>query len=166
MSTVTLGGSPIEIAGNLPAVGSKAPAFKLVGKDLADVSLAQFAGKRKVLNIVPSLDTPVCATSTRKFNESAGKTPNTVVLVISADLPFAMARFCTSEGLSNVIPLSTMRGRDFMRNYGVEITTGPLAGATARAVVVLDENDVVRHVELVPEIKNEPDYDKALAALR
>jgi len=166
MSTVTLGGSPIEIAGNLPAVGSKAPAFKLVGKDLADVSLAQFAGKRKVLNIVPSLDTPVCATSTRKFNESAGKTPNTVVLVISADLPFAMARFCTTEGLSNVIPLSTMRGRDFMRNYGVEITTGPLAGATARAVVVLDENDVVRHVELVPEIKNEPDYDKALAALR
>jgi thiol peroxidase len=166
MSTVTLGGSPIEIAGNLPAVGSKAPAFNLVGKDLADVSLAQFAGKRKVLNIVPSLDTPVCATSTRKFNESAGKTPNTVVLVISADLPFAMARFCSTEGLSNVIPLSTMRGRDFMRNYGVEITTGPLAGATARAVVVLDENDVVRHVELVPEIKNEPDYDKALAALR
>ncbi len=166
MSTVTLGGSPIEVAGNLPAVGSKAPAFKLVGKDLADVSLAQFAGKRKVLNIVPSLDTPVCATSTRKFNESAGKAPNTVVLVISADLPFAMGRFCTAEGLNNVVPLSTMRGRDFMRNYGVEIATGPLAGVTARAVVVLDENDVVRHVELVPEIKNEPDYDKALAALR
>src|SRR5258706_12675366 len=165
MSTVTLGGSPIEIAGTLPAVGSMAPAFKLVGKDLADVSLAQFAGKRKVLNIVPSLDTPVCATSTRKFNESAGKTPNTVVLVISADLPFAMARFCTAEGLNNVVPLSTMRGRDFMRNYGVEISSGPLAGVTARAVVVLDENDVVRHVELVPEIRNEPDYDQALAAL-
>jgi thiol peroxidase len=166
MSTVTLGGNPIEVAGNLPTAGSRAPAFKLVGKDLADVSLSQFAGQRKVLNIVPSLDTPVCATSTRKFNESAGKTPNTAVLVISADLPFAMGRFCTSEGLTNVIPLSTMRGRDFMRNYGVEITTGPLAGVTARAVVVLDENDVVRHAELVPEIKNEPDYDKALAALR
>ncbi len=166
MTTVTLGGSPVEVAGNLPAVGSKAPAFKLVGKDLSDVSLTQFAGKRKVLNIVPSLDTPVCATSTRKFNESAGKAPNTAVLVISADLPFAMARFCSTEGLNNVVPLSTMRGRDFMRNYGVEISSGPLAGVTARAVVVLDENDVVRHAELVPEIKNEPDYDQALAALR
>lgn len=165
MSTVTLGGHPVEVAGQLPAVGSRAPAFSLVAKDLKDVGLADFAGKRKVLNIVPSLDTPVCATSTRKFNERAGKVPNTTVLVISADLPFAMGRFCTTEGLAQVVPLSTMLGREFMRNYGVEIASGPLAGVTARAVMVLDENDVVRHVELVPEIKNEPDYDAALAAL-
>jgi thiol peroxidase len=165
MSRVTLGGNPVDVAGNLPAVGKKAPPFSLVNKDLKDMSLAEFAGKRKVLNIVPSLDTPVCATSTRKFNQRAGTLPNTAVLVISADLPFAMGRFCTTEGLDNVTPLSTLRGRDFMRNYGVEITSGPLAGLTARAVVVLDEDDVVRHVELVPEIKNEPNYDAALGAL-
>jgi thiol peroxidase len=165
MITVTLGGNPVELSGQLPKPGTKAPGFRLVGADLNDVRLSDFAGKRKVLNIVPSLDTPVCATSTRKFNESAGALPNTVVLVISADLPFAMGRFCTTEGLKNVVPLSTMRGREFMQNYGVDITSGPLAGVAARAVLVLDENDTVEHVELVPEIKNEPDYAAALAAL-
>lgn len=130
------------------------------------MSLASLAGKRKVLNIVPSLDTPVCQTSTRKFNEQAGSIANTVVLVISADLPFAMKRFCETEGLQNVQALSTLRGREFMANYGVEIIDGPLAGLTARAVLVLDADDTVLHAELVPEIKQEPDYAAALAALK
>lgn len=165
MTTVTLGGNPINLAGQFPNAGQQAAAFSLVAADLSNKALKDFAGKRKVLNIVPSLDTPTCATSTRKFNERASSLPNTVVLVISADLPFAMNRFCSTEGLKNVVPLSTMRGREFMRNYGVEIEDGPLAGVTARAVVVLDENDKVIHAELVPEIKNEPNYDAALAAL-
>jgi len=165
MATVILGGNPIELAGTFPKPGQSAPAFTLVGKDLKDVSLKDFAGKRKVLNIVPSLDTPVCATSTRKFNQTAGGMGNVAVLVISADLPFAMGRFCTTENLQNVVPLSVMRGREFLRNYGVEIVSGPLAGVAARAVVVLDENDKVIHAELVPEIKNEPNYDAALKAL-
>jgi thiol peroxidase len=164
MASITLGGSPAELAGDFPAVGDTAPPFTLVGKDLKDVALADFAGKRKILNIVPSLDTPVCATSARRFNERAGRLGNTLVLVVSADLPFAMGRFCTTEGLANVVPLSTMRGRRFMRDYGVEITSGPLVGVTARGVLVLDERDRVIHSELVPEIKNEPDYDAALAA--
>jgi len=166
MSSVTLGGNPIEVGGKFPQAGDKAADFSLVGKDLKDVSLADFAGKRKVLNIVPSLDTPVCQASTRKFNEAAGSLANTVVLTISADLPFAMGRFCTAEGLANVVPLSTMRGAEFKGNYGVDIKNGPLAGVTARAVVVLDENNVVKYSQLVPEIKNEPDYDAALAALK
>ncbi|MBK7238493.1 MAG: thiol peroxidase [Sterolibacteriaceae bacterium] len=166
MTTVTLAGNPINLAGQFPKVGDTAPSFSLVGTDLANVSLKDFAGKRKVLNIVPSLDTPVCATSTRKFNESAGSIDNTVVLVIAADLPFAMARFCETEGLKNVVSLSTMRGRDFMAKYGVEIVDGPLAGVTARAVVVLDEQDKVIHAELVPEIKQEPNYEAALKALK
>jgi thiol peroxidase len=166
MASVTLGGNPIDVNGIFPHPGDKAPAFSLVGKDLKDVSLASFAGKRKVLNIVPSLDTPTCATSTRKFNEKAGALANTAVLVISADLPFAMGRFCTAEGIANVTPLSTMRGREFLRNYGVEISSGPLTGVSARAVVVLDENDRVLYSQLVPEIKNEPDYEAALAALK
>jgi thiol peroxidase len=166
MATVTLKGTPIDVAGRLPAVGQTAPSFTLVGKDLKDASLKDFAGKRKVLNIVPSLDTAVCATSTRKFNEKAGSLANAVVLVISADLPFASSRFCAAEGLNNVVTLSTMRGRDFLRSYGVEITSGPLAGVAARAVVVLDEKDKVLHAELVPEIGQEPNYDAALAALK
>ena len=166
MTTVTLGGNPQTVAGNFPAKGQAAPDFKLVGKDLKDVSLADFAGKRKVLNIVPSLDTAVCATSARKFNEKAANLANTVVVTISADLPFAMGRFCTAEGIENVVPLSTMRGREFLKNYGVELTSGPLAGVAARAVVVLDANNTVLHAQLVPEIKNEPDYDAALAALK
>lgn len=166
MTTVTLAGNPIHLAGQFPKAGDSAPTFSLVDVDLKDTSLKDFAGKRKVLNIVPSLDTPVCATSTRKFNEQAGSLPNTVVLVISADLPFAMKRFCETEGLKNVVSLSTLRGRDFMQNYGVAIQDGPLAGLTARAVVVLDENDKVAYTELVPEIKQEPNYAAALAALK
>jgi thiol peroxidase len=166
MSSVTLKGNPIDVSGSFPHAGQKAPAFSLVAKDLKDVSLADFAGKRKVLNIVPSLDTAVCAMSTRKFNEKAGGLANTVVLVISADLPFASSRFCAAEGLNNVVTLSTMRGRDFLRSYGVDITSGPLAGVAARAVVVLDETDTVVHAELVPEIAQEPNYDAALAALK
>lgn len=166
MATVTLKGNPIDVAGSFPQKGQKAPAFRLVAKDLKDVSLSDYAGKRKVLNIVPSLDTAVCATSTRKFNERAGSVANAVVLVISADLPFAAGRFCSTEGLNSVVTLSTLRGREFMKAYGVEITSGPLAGVTARGVVVLDENDTVLHSELVPEIAQEPNYDAALAALK
>lgn len=166
MSQVTLAGNPIDVAGTFPKAGDTAPAFSLVNGKLADVTLDNYAGKRKVLNIVPSLDTPVCANSTRKFNEEAAKLENTVVLVVSADLPFGSSRFCSTEGLKNVEALSTMRGREFMKNYGVEITSGPLAGVTARGVVVLDENNKVLHSELVSEIKNEPDYAAALAALK
>ena len=162
---VTLGGNPIQIGGELPQAGSIAPGFKLVAKDLSDTTLENFAGKRKVLNIFPSIDTPTCATSVRKFNTQASQLKNTVVLCISADLPFAQARFCGAEGLDNVLTLSTMRGREFMQNYGVAIESGPLVGITARAVVVLDENNRVLHSELVSEIKQEPNYDAALAAL-
>ncbi|HNO74744.1 thiol peroxidase [Nitrosomonas mobilis] len=162
---VTIGGTPIKIEGTFPQVGTKAPAFSLVNRDLKDVTLADFAGKKKVLNIVPSLDTPVCALSTRKFNQRASEMNNTVVLIIAADLPFAMSRFCDLEGLDKVVPLSTMRGAQFMRDYGVAIADGPFAGITARAVIVLDENDKIIHAELVPEIKDEPNYDAALAAL-
>ena len=165
MSQVTLGGNPITVAGHFPQKGAAAPAFSLVAKDLSDVTLASLAGKRKILNIFPSIDTPTCAMSVRQFNAKASDKPNTVVLCISADLPFAQARFCGAEGLDNVVTLSTLRGRDFLEAYGVSITSGPLAGLTARAVVVLDENDKVIHSELVGEIKNEPDYAAALAAL-
>ena len=166
MATVTLAGNPINIAGNFPKRGENAAEFALTNKDLTDVGLKNYSGKRKVLNIVPSLDTPVCATSTRVFNTRASEVPNTIVLVISADLPFAMSRFCVAEGLKNVETLSTFRGPDFHNKYGVNITEGPLRGLTARAVVVLDENNKVVHSELVPEIKNEPNYDAALAALK
>jgi len=166
MASVTLGGNPITVAGNFPKKGDAAPEFSLTAKDLKDLGLKEYAGKRKVLNIVPSLDTPTCAKSTRVFNEKASAMNNTVVLVISADLPFAMSRFCTTEGLENVVTLSTMRGRDFHTKYGVDITDGPLKGLTARAVVVLDEANKVLHAELVPEIKQEPNYDAALAALK
>lgn len=164
-NTVTLGGNPVTVAGNFPQKGQSAPAFSLVGKDLADVTLASLAGKRKILNIFPSIDTPTCATSVRQFNQKANDLSNTVVLCISADLPFAQGRFCGAEGLSNVVSLSTMRGREFLAAYGVDIADGPLAGVSARAVVVLDENDKVLHSELVAEIKNEPDYAAALAVL-
>lgn len=164
-TSVTLGGAPVTLFGTFPTVGQTAPEFTLVDKDLKDLSLQSFAGKRKVLNIVPSLDTAVCATSTRKFNEAASKLNNTVVLAISADLPFAMSRFCVAEGLENVVTLSLMRGRDFMRNYGVKIADTVLAGLTARAVLVLDENNRVIHAELVSDITHEPNYDAALAAL-
>ena len=162
--TVTLGGNPIDVAGNFPKVGDTAPDFKLVNGDLTDVSLADFAGKKKLLNIVPSLDTGVCATSTKKLND--GALNGAVLMVISADLPFAQGRFCTAEGTKNAVTLSTMRGAEFMQNYGVAITSGPLCGVTARALIVLDENNKVLHAELVPEIKQEPNYDAALAALK
>ena len=166
MATVTLGGNPITVAGSLPRTGDAIPDFSLTTKELKDVGLKDYAGKRKVLNIVPSLDTPTCQKSTRVFNEKASSLANTVVLVISADLPFAMNRFCSTEGLNNVVTLSTMRGRDFHNRYGVDITDGPLKGLTARAVVVVDENNKVLHAQLVPEIKEEPNYDAALAALK
>jgi thiol peroxidase len=166
MANVTLAGNPITLAGAFPKVGDSAPAFTLVNKELKDVSLKDFSGRRKILNIVPSVDTPTCAKSTRRFNEDASKLENAVVLIISADLPFAQSRFCGAEGLNNVVTLSTMRGAQFMKDYGVQITSSPLAGVTARAVLVLDGNDKVIHAELVPEIKQEPNYEAALAALR
>ncbi len=166
MATVTLKGTPVKVAGALPGKGASAPEFSLTNKDLKDVALADFAGKRKVLNIVPSLDTPTCAKSTRVFNEKASSMTNTVVLVISADLPFAMSRFCSAEGLNNVVTLSTFRNHGFHGKYGVDVADGPLKGLTARAVVVLDENNKVVHSELVPEIANEPNYDAALTALK
>lgn len=166
MAKVTLGGNPVTVNGNLPKQGDSAPDFTLTGKDLKDVGLKDFAGKRKVLNIVPSLDTPVCANSTKVFNQKVTALPDTVLLVISADLPFAAGRFCGAEGLNDVVTLSTVRGRDFASKYGVEVADGPLKGLHARAVVVLDAQNKVLHSQLVPEIKNEPDYDAALAALK
>src|SRR5690349_686899 len=151
MAAITLKGNPITTNGDLPKPGSSAPAFKLTGTDLADKALADFGGKRKVLNIFPSIDTPTCAMSVRQFNQRAGALKNAVVLCISADLPFAQKRFCGAEGLSNVITLSMMRDRHFGLDYGVLMQSGPLAGVTARAVVVLDENNKVLHSELVPE---------------
>ena len=166
MAKVTLGGNPVTVNGNLPKKGDNAPDFTLTGKDLKDVGLKDFAGRRKVLNIVPSLDTPVCANSTKVFNQKVAALPDTVLLVISADLPFAAGRFCGAEGLNDVVTLSTVRGRDFASRYGVEVADGPLKGLNARAVVVLDAQNKVLHSQLVPEIKNEPDYDAALAALK
>jgi len=166
MSTkITLRGNPVNVDGDLPATGTKAPDFKLTSGALADVSLKDFAGKREVMNIYPSIDTPTCATSTRKFNESAGDLPNTVVLCVSGDLPFAAKRFCELEGLKNVAHLSTFRHPEFLKAWGVAIADGPLVGLTARAVVVLDENDKVIHSEMVPEIGQEPDYASALKSL-
>ena len=165
MATITLNGDEIHTNGELPKIGSQAPDFHLVDADLKDRHLSDYSGKKKLLNIVPSLDTPVCATSTKKFNDHARDRNDVVMLVISADLPFAMGRFCTGEGIDKVIPLSMMRSRNFAKDYGVLIDDGPLAGITARAVVVLDEGNKVTYTELVPEIGQEPDYDKALAVL-
>ncbi len=166
MASVTLKGNEIHTNGELPAVGSAAPDFLLVSQGLEDFRLADFAGKKLIMNIVPSLDTDVCATSTRKFNEQAGALDNTQVLVISADLPFAMGRFCEAEGLNNVQALSMMRTKAFAKNYGVLLEDGPLAGVTARAVVVVDESGNVTYTQLVPEITEEPDYEAALAAVK
>jgi thiol peroxidase len=164
MATITFQGSPLHTSGELPAVGSKAPDFSLANAKLADVTLATFAGKNKVLNIVPSLDTPTCAASTRWFNEKASHLHNTVVLVISADLPFAQCRFCEVEGLKHVVPLSTFRST-FADDYGVKLVNTFLAGLTARAVVILDEHDNVVYTQLVNELADEPDYESAIAAL-
>jgi thiol peroxidase len=165
MQKVTLGGSAVALRGQFPKKGDTVPSFALVGKDLANVTLESFAGKRKILNIFPSVDTPTCAMSVRQFNAKADGVANAVVLCISADLPFAQARFCGAEGLNNVITLSLMRGRKFLADFGVDIADGPLEGLAARAVVVVDERNSVLHSELVGEIKNEPDYAAALAVL-
>lgn len=164
--TVHFQGNPVSVSGQLPAPGQLAKPFTLVAKDLSDVNLSQYAGKRKVLNIFPSIDTGVCAASVRKFNQLASELDNTVVLCISADLPFAQSRFCGSDGLSNVTTLSTLRGTDFKQDYGVAISEGPLEGLAARAVVVLDASDNVLYSQLVNEITTEPDYDAAIAVLK
>lgn len=164
--TINFKGQPIAVAGQFPSAGTAAPDFTLVAKDLSDVSLQNYAGKRKVLNIFPSIDTSTCATSVRRFNQLASDLENTVVLCISADLPFAQSRFCGADGLDNVVTLSTFRGSNFSEDYGVEILEGPLKALTARAVVVLDENNQVLHAELVSEIADEPNYDAALAVLK
>ena len=164
MAAITLKGNPINTSGDLPTVGSAAPDFCLTKSDLSDVSLADFAGKTKILNIVPSLDTPVCQTSTRTFNEKAAALENTVVLTVARDLPFATKRFCEAEGIQDVVPLAEMRNREFGSAYGMEIVDGPLAGVLGRGIVVIDGGGTVVHAELVPEIAQEPDYDAALAA--
>src|SRR5690554_3536689 len=166
MTTVTFKGTPVRIDGHFPQQGEQAPSFSLVNKTLDEVTLSSLSGFRKVVNIFPSIDTPTCATSVRKFNEEAASLKNTRVLCISADLPFAHARFCGAEGLDRVLTLSTMRDPDFFQSYGVDIAEGPLAGLAARAVIVLDESDNVLYSELVPEIGDEPDYAKALAVLK
>ncbi len=166
MAKITFKGNPIATGGELPKVGSAAPDFKLTRGDLADVSLADFAGKTRILNIVPSLDTGVCATSARKFNAEAASLKDTVVLTVSRDLPFAQKRFCEAEKIENVVPLSELRDRSFGETYGVEMTEGPLRGLLSRAVVVIDPSGKVVHAEQVPEIAQEPDYEAALAAAR
>ena len=165
MTEITLQGNKIHTRETFPAIGAQAPDFTLVNKDLENISLKNFQSKRKLLNIVPSLDTPVCATSTKKFNSLAENHPAAMFLVISSDLPFAMSRFCSNENLDNVISLSLMRNKKFAKDYGVLIDDGPLEGITARAVVVIDENDTIIYAQLVDEIANEPDYDAAIAAL-
>ncbi len=165
MATVKLEGNEIHTIGELPGIGTKAPDFLLTKADLSDVTLKDFSGKKKILNIVPSLDTPVCATSAKKFNEEASRIDNCVILTISNDLPFAQKRFCDAEKIDRVLTLSQLRNREFGKNYGVEIVDGPLAGLLARAIVVLDENDTVIYTQLVPEITQEPDYDRAIKAV-
>jgi thiol peroxidase len=165
MASITLGGNPIHTNGELPAVGSKASNFNLTKTDLGTTTLADFAGSKVVLNIFPSIDTGTCATSVRKFNEKASALPNTKVLCISRDLPFAQKRFCGAEGLENVINLSDFKDGSFGKNYGLEITDGVLAGLHSRAVIVLDENGTILHTEQVMEIADEPNYDAALAVL-
>ncbi len=165
MAKITLQGKDINTNGDLPKAGDDAPDFSLVNAKLGDVSLSSYKGKKKLLNIVPSLDTGTCATSTKKFNDAAKKKSDVAFLMVSADLPFAAARFCSAEGTNNVVALSMMRSRKFAKDYGVLIEDGPLAGITARAVVVIDENDKVIYSELVSEIADEPNYDAALAAL-
>lgn len=164
MAQVTLKGAPTRLYGELPKLGIEGPDFELVDKDLKRKSLGDFKGKKKLLSIVPSLDTPTCALSAKKINEAALRLSNVVVLVISADLPFAQKRFCGTEGLEIITPLSLMNSKKFAEDYGVLITEGPLEGLCARALVILDEHDRVIYTELVPEITEEPNYEKALKA--
>ena len=166
MARITLKGNPINTVGTLPAVGSKAPDFKLTKTDLSDVSLKDFAGKKVVLNIFPSIDTGVCATSVRKFNQEASTLSNAVVVGVSRDLPFAHKRFCGAEGIEKVVTTSDLRDGSFGKSYGVTITDGPMAGLLSRSVVVVDDKGTVVYTEQVPEITQEPDYAKALAALK
>ncbi|HNX95577.1 MAG TPA: thiol peroxidase [Holophaga sp.] len=166
MAQVAFQGNPVPVSGELPRIGAVAPALSLTKTDLSETTLGDYAGRKVVLNIFPSLDTPVCAASVRRFNAAASALKNTTVLCISADLPFAAGRFCTTEGLENVVPASTFRNHGFGKTYGVEITDGPLKGLLARSVVVVDEQGKVVFEQLVPEITNEPDYDAALAALK
>ena len=165
MASITLGGNPIHTSGNLPEKGSKASDFKLIKNDLSTASLSDFSGKKVVLNIFPSIDTGTCAQSVRIFNEKASKLENTIVLCISRDLPFAQKRFCGAEGLENVVNLSDFKSGEFGKNYGLEITDGPLAGLHSRVVIVLDENGTILHAEQVGEIADEPNYEAALAVL-
>ena len=165
MASITLGGNPITTTGELPKTGSKAPQFQLIKNDLSIVSLADFAGINLVLNIFPSIDTETCATSVRKFNETASKLENTKVLCISRDLPFAQKRFCGAEGLENVINLSDFKDGSFGKNYGLEIADSVLAGLHSRVVIIIDENGIVKYTEQVPEIADEPNYEVALATL-
>ena len=165
MASITLKGSPVETVGQLPAVGTKAPDFTLVKGDLSETNLGEYTGNNVVLNIFPSVDTSVCATSVRRFNSDSAKHPNTTVLCISADLPFAQERFCGGEGIENVIMLSTFRNQDFGNNYGVVMTSGPLKGLMSRGVVVIGSDGAVKYAEQVPEITQEPDYNAALAVL-
>ena len=166
MTTITLGGNAIHTSGSLPEVGSDAPDFQLTKNDLSDVSLKDFSGKKIVLNIFPSLDTGVCAASVRRFNSEAGNLDNTVILGVSVDLPFAHKRFCEAEGIENVITLSDLRNKDFGENYGVRIVDGPLAGVFSRAIIVVGTDGKVVYTQQVPEIKQEPDYEDVLNALR
>jgi thiol peroxidase len=165
MAQITFKGTPVETVGTLPVVGSEAPFFCLVKTDLSEAGPADFASKRLVLNIFPSLDTPVCAASVRRFNQEAASFDNTVVLCISADLPFAHQRFCEIEGLKNVVPLSVFRSPEFGLDYGVTLVSGPLKGLLSRAIVVIDADGIVRYTEQVPEIVHEPDYSAAIKAL-
>jgi len=165
MASITLGGNPIQTSGELPKVGSQVPDFKLVKNDLSIATLADFKGSKLVLNIFPSIDTGTCATSVRKFNQTASQLENTKVLCISRDLPFAQKRFCGAEGLENVINLSDFKSGSFGKDYGLEITDGVLAGLHSRVVLVVDENGTVTYTQQVPEIADEPNYDAAIAAL-
>ena len=165
MALIQLRGQEFQTNGDLPEVGSMAPGFRLVSTELKDVALNDFVGRRKVLNIFPSIDTATCAMSVRRFNEHARAHPDDVMLMISADLPFAMSRFCGDEGLDNVVSLSMMRGRNFSKDYGVLIENGPMAGLAARACLTLDQDNIIRHAQLVRELADEPDYEAALKAL-
>jgi thiol peroxidase len=166
MAQVLFKGQPAHTSGELPKVGSRAPDFRLTAADLSDVTLANFRGKKKILSIAHSLDTGTCAAATKRFNEFAKAHPDVVVLVVTADLPFAQARFCGAEGLKNVVTLSMMRDRHFAKDYGVLLTDTPIAGLCARSTLVLDENDKVLYAQMGPELTVEPDYDKAFAVLK
>ena len=166
MATIKLAGENIKTSGNLPETGTIAPDFYLTGTDMLEASLTDYSGKNVVLNIFPSIDTSVCAASVRRFNKEMSELTDTVVLCVSADLPFAHKRFCEIEGLNNVIPLSVFRNQDFGQNYGVTITSGPLKGLLARAIVIINQQRKIIYTEQVPEIKQDPDFDRALSALQ